>query len=84
MTCEEPCFSKVLSKMFGGIKTEDEILALTRKRINPLPCVRSGKKRPFTRIFPSVFAMYLLYEQGCAEYGEVVEAARRSLMGAWS
>ena len=80
--CEELCTPRELSRMFRRVKSESEIRAMTRKAEQPLPCIRSGGKRPITRIFPSVFATYLLYEQRCCDYAEVVEASRRSLMGA--
>ena len=84
MMREKALCPRQLAAEFGGVKSEAEIRALTRKQAQPLPCVRSGSKRPIVRIYPSVFAEYLLFEQGSVRYGEVVEASRRSLVGARS
>ena len=81
--CDKAYTPRELSREFRRVKSESEIRAMTRKADRPLPCIKSGGKRPITRIFAPVFAMYLLYEQGCCEYAEVVEASRRSVMGAW-
>lgn len=77
-------YPRQLSELFGGVMSEDEIRALTRKARRPLPCIRCGQKRPVTKVFPEVFGAYLAYEMGAADYAEVVEAAGRSAMGARS
>lgn len=76
--------ARELRQMFGNPMSEAEILAETRKakRFNPLPCIRSGGKRPHTRVYPSVFHAYLNYLQGVADYAEVEQAARRVSAGA--
>lgn len=76
---EKALFPKQLSAMYPC--SEADIRAFTRRAKNPLPCIKSGAKRPFTRIYPSVFATFLLYEQGVAGYAEVEQAARQCVMG---
>ena len=78
------CSPKALSAMFPNTHKEYEIRAMTRKRKDPLPCIRRGAKRPVTVVHPAVYSLYLQYEQGFISYGEVVEGARRGLVGARS
>ena len=63
---------------------EAELRAYTRRRKNPLPCLKRGGKRPHVYVFEPVVRIYLAYEMGAADYAEVVEVARRSAMGAWA
>lgn len=78
---EKPYSARELARIFHWAKSETDIRASFRKRKNPCPCVRSGGKRPIERAYPSVVATYMLYEQGCADYEEVTEAARKCLLG---
>lgn len=68
-----------MSRLYHRVKSEAEIRAMAKRAERPLPCVMSGSKRPVIKIQPSVFALYLQYEQGLIAYDEVVEGARRSL-----
>ncbi len=77
-------YPRQLSEMFGGVVSEAEIRALTRRREEPLPCIASGAKRPHRKVFPAVFAAYLAYEMGSGTYAEVEHVAGQCAMGAWS
>lgn len=70
--------------IFKRVMSEADIRAAVHREKDPLPCVMNGAKRPVVRIYSDVFAAYLLYRQGVADYAEVDEAARRCLMGARS
>ena len=80
-SAEHPLFAKQLSEMFG-VHTEGAIRAMMCRARNPLPCVKSGGRRPHRRAYPSVYRAMLDYEMGVAGYAEVEQAARRVLMGA--
>ena len=74
--------SRCLSGDGLPLVTAGTIRSMMARKENPLPHVECGEKRPHKFIFEDVFYTYLAYEMGAADYAEVVEVARRGLMGA--
>ena len=79
MEHEAYCTPRKIAMMYPGTHAEYEIRALTRKSVSPLPSLKRGSKRPVTVIKPSVYELYLQYEQGLINYGEVVTRAKRDI-----
>jgi hypothetical protein len=64
--------------------TESALRAFTRRKSNPLPCIRRGGKRPHVYVFEPVVRAFIAFEMGVAQYAEVEQAARLVLDGARS
>ena len=76
---------RYISRMYGGSISEAEIRAACRRSEHPIPHIKSGCKRPFVKIRPSVFEAWLNEEMRVDEtVGAVDRTAGRRVDGARS